>query len=350
MAIIVAKQVKSTQTESKLSRRATICAQAGRVHRASTFGRRKSACCARAGPHISSRLSHRRISRQTARYALGAEASEPREEFEGIFRELPEEQLLQRGREGLTQDGEGTETSLDTAGEQRSEEADGEEGDAQESSRPSTGPVRPSAEQARKRILSKIAGIRWRRLASVCRARHSIQSVRDADVSAEVLEALDLARQSFEEPGVAQDVRAGLAAARIAHEAAATLETDPGAVRNGTGIFCVSNLISAASSTNCHASRYRGTVGKIRQRHQYIPEYRRSRSRTHGPIVRSRALARTDPRIVKAEDHEHGLCTVGRTRLTGRADGAAERAWPSQSGAIDLGFAALCFHAWSNAA
>ena len=47
------------------------------------------------------------------------------------------------------------------------------------------------------------------------------------------LQALGEARQQFEQGDIARDVRAGFAAAKVAHEAAATLETDPATVRNG---------------------------------------------------------------------------------------------------------------------
>lgn len=151
-------------------------------------------------------------------------------ELETIFREMPEEQMLQQGRESLQGDAGSFQRDLDTTA---TEGDDAPAGDVEGSTAQTDMLDRSSVASARQRILAKLQEFDGDVSHQFAALDILSSQFEEADAPAEFLEALDLARQSFEEPGVAQEVRAGLAAGRVAHEMAATLETDPGLVRNG---------------------------------------------------------------------------------------------------------------------
>lgn len=225
------EQVKSTQTDSKLSR-ASDEMRSGRANTARVDLRTAQIRMMRKG-----QASHQQAASRIAEYRdkLPDMPSESKlqtlaKEFEGIFRELPEEKLLERGRENLEDNAGDLGGNVDTTSEQTSE---GTESDSELEGHESKAPGRPSVAQVRQQILSKLQefdGDVSHQFAALDILSNQFE---ETGAPAEFLEALDLARQSFEEPGVAQEVRAGLAAGRIAHESAATLETDPGMVRNG---------------------------------------------------------------------------------------------------------------------
>lgn len=91
---------------------------------------------------------------------------------------------------------------------------------------------RSTVEQVRQQILSKLQEFDGDVTHQFAALDILSGQFEETGVDAPFLEALDLARQSFEEPGIARDVRAGLASAAIAQKAAATLETDASTVRN----------------------------------------------------------------------------------------------------------------------
>lgn len=222
------EQVRSTQDESKLSR---------------------ASADLRTGSSAASRVDLRTAQIRLFRRGQGTNAQAPSriaeyrdklpdmpseqklqslvKEFQGILAQMPERSLAegQSRADGPPLDDRPTRFESSPSVETS------EDGEGLGADRPAS--PRTTVEEARQRILSKLQDFDGDVSHQFAALDVLSGQFEEAEAPAEFLEALDLARRSFEEPGVAQEVRAGLAAGRIAHEQAATLETDPGLVRNG---------------------------------------------------------------------------------------------------------------------